>query len=46
MVIQSLKSKKTSKRISSSHLQAWFMANRFFWMQQRIVPFLAGIYAK
>ena len=41
MAIQSLKSDKTSRR-SFSHLQAWFMANGFFWMWQSMVPFLAG----
>ena len=30
MAIQSSKSEKTSRRRSSSHLQAWFKANGFF----------------
>ena len=42
MAIQSLKSEKTSRRRSSSHLQALFMANGFFRMRQRMVPFSAG----
>ena len=41
MAIQSLKGEKTSRR-SSSNLQAWFMANGLFWMQQRMVLFSAG----
>ena len=41
MAIQSTKSGKLHKaqRRLSSHLQARFMANGFFWMRQRMVPF-------
>ena len=48
MAIQSSKSEKTSRRRLSSHLQAWFMTNGFFWMRQRMVPFSAGttVYGK
>ena len=42
MAIQSLKSEKISRRRLSSHLQAWFMANGFFRMWRRMVPFSAG----
>ena len=42
MAIQSSKSEKTSRRRLSSHFQAWFMANEFFRMRQRMVPFSAG----
>ena len=39
MVISSSKSQKTSRKRLFSHLQAWFMANGFFRMQQRMVPY-------
>ena len=40
------KVKKTSRRRSFSHLQAWLMANGFFYMWQKMVPFSAGTNGK